>query len=116
MLMSPEKYALPESAHEHLVLSKEVIIAGKYKLLVSQPHFKTQNNGWKQPDGSWKSSDDKDWPCNFQDVGPENSALPVPHPGKTPCLFDLVRDPGEHKNIANAHPDLVSQLWKALNA
>merc|ERR1712039_16691 len=48
MLMQPEKSSL-DSAHKHLVLTKEVLIAGKYKLLVSQPHFKSQNSGWKSP-------------------------------------------------------------------
>lgn len=113
MLTEPEKHADPDAAHKHLVLTKEVLIAGRYKLLVSQPHFKDQNSGWKQPDGNWiKSNDD---PCAMQDVAPSKSALPVPHPGKRPCLFDLVEDPGEHFNIASQHEDMVAKLWTALN-
>ena len=33
-----------------------------------------------------------------QDVSPKESALPVPHPGKAPCLFDLRADPSERAN------------------
>ena len=44
MLMSPSNYSI-DSVHKYLVLSKEVVVAGRWKLLVSQPHFKTQNNG-----------------------------------------------------------------------
>jgi len=116
VITDPEKNLAPDSAHKNLVLSKEVLISGKYKLLVSQPHFKTQNNGWKQKDGTWLPSQDDQWPCNFQDVSPAASALPVPHPGKTPCLFDLVSDPSEHHNIAAANPGIVSKMWATLNA
>jgi len=113
-LMNP-KNGSGDDVHKFLVLTKEVIIMGQYKLLVSQPHFKTQNSGWKQPDGTWKKSDDTEWPCNFQDVAPGQSALPVPHPGKTPCLFDVRSDPGEHVNIARDNPTIVQKLWAQLN-
>lgn len=116
ILMNPAKHPEPDAAHKYLVLSKEVIIAGKYKLLVSQPHFKTQNCGWKQPDGHWEPSNDDDWPCNFQDVSPEDSALPVPHPGKRPCLFDVQADWGERTDLALANPKVVQDLWAALNS
>lgn len=106
----------PNDAHEYLVLTKEVILSGQYKLLVSQPYFKSQNSGWKQPDGTWKKMNADDWPCSFQDVSPKDSALPVPHPGKTPCLFDIRADPGEHVNIAKKNPDIVQKLWAELNA
>jgi hypothetical protein len=114
-LMDPQQYSGPNGVREYIVLSKEVIISGQYKLLVSQPYFKSQNSGWKQPNGQWKPSQDKDWPCNFQDVSPAESALPIPHPGKTPCLFDIRSDPGEHTNIASANPSIVKKLWGQLN-
>jgi len=105
--------AAADAAHKHLVLSKEVLIAGRYKLLVSQPHFKSQNSGWKQPDGSWEKSNDD--PCVGQDLAPKESGLPVPAKGKTPCLYDLVADPSERSNIAAGNADLVRDLWSALN-
>merc|ERR1711871_1875496 len=116
VLMDPEGHAAPDAAHAHLVLSKEVLVAGRYKLLVAQPFFKSQNNGWKQPDGKWIASRDEEWPCNSQDAPPGKSALPVPPAGKAPCLFDLRKDPGEHVDISRSNPDLVRQLWAALNA
>jgi hypothetical protein len=30
------------------------LLRRRYKLVVSQPHYKTNNNGWKQPDGQWR--------------------------------------------------------------
>ena len=86
ILMNPQGQA-SDAAHAALTLSKEVLVAGKYKLLVAQPNFKTQNNGWKYPNGSWVPSDDKAWPCNAQD-GPLTQVLPGV-PGNGLCLFDL---------------------------
>eukprot|EP01048_Picozoa_sp_COSAG05_P007312 COSAG05_NODE_512_length_9090_cov_33.937827_8_plen_530_part_00 len=44
MLMQPEAHPI-DAAHKHLVLTKEVLVAANYKLLVSQPFFKTQVKG-----------------------------------------------------------------------
>ena len=81
----------PSAAHAHLVLSKEVLVAGRWKLLVSQPHFKSQNNGWKSKDGKWRSPNASETvSCMAQDAAPADSFLPVPGKGsKGPCLFDL---------------------------
>eukprot|EP00730_Choanoeca_flexa_P000411 TRINITY_DN10188_c0_g1_i2.p1 TRINITY_DN10188_c0_g1~~TRINITY_DN10188_c0_g1_i2.p1 ORF type:complete len:630 (+),score=107.24 TRINITY_DN10188_c0_g1_i2:2-1891(+) len=100
-------------AHPYLVLTKEVILAGNYKLLVSQPNFKTQNNGWKYPNGSWVESDDADWPCSKQD-GERTQILPG-IPGQLPCLFNLVEDEREMRNIAHDNLELVQSLWRKLN-
>lgn len=115
MLIAPQSYGI-DAAHAQLVLSKEVLIAGKWKLLVSQPHFKSQNSGWKGPDGTWRPPNASETvPCMHQDASPETSSLPIPAPGMLPCLFDLRADPGEHSNVALANPDVVNQLWAALN-
>lgn len=116
MLMDPSSYSI-DAAHKYLVLSKEVVIAGKYKLLVSQPHFKSQELGWKQPDGTWrKPNATEQVSCMTQDVAPHVSALPVPGtPGALPCLFDLRSDPGEHHDLAADNVQLVHELWKTLN-
>jgi len=116
MLTQPDKFPI-DAAHPHLVLSKEVLIAGKYKLLVSQPHFKSQNSGWKQPDGKWRTPNaSESVGCMDQDVSPAESALPIPsRKTNSPCLFDLRLDPGEHNDLASSFPSLVEQLWSALN-
>lgn len=103
------------------MLSKEVIISGQYKLLVSQPHFRTQNNGWKQPDGTWRDPfPNETMPCMKQDLPPSHkpSGSPFPVPGEPdalPCLFDLRADPGEHVDLASKYVDIVRNLWAKLN-
>ena len=115
MLTAPGNYSI-DGAHAQLVLSKEVIISRQYKLLVTQPYFKTQNNGWKQQNGVWRQPHaNESFDCMQQDASPKASALPVTVGGGIPCLFDLRQDPGEHVNLAAQHPDIVQQLWLALN-
>eukprot|EP01059_Diplonema_ambulator_P003455 TRINITY_DN13137_c0_g1_i1.p1 TRINITY_DN13137_c0_g1~~TRINITY_DN13137_c0_g1_i1.p1 ORF type:complete len:545 (+),score=72.54 TRINITY_DN13137_c0_g1_i1:113-1636(+) len=113
ILMNRASYNI-SSAHPMLVLSKEVLIAGEYKLLVAQPYFSTQNNGWKQPNGTWTPSDDSEWPCNAQDLPPNQGFFPGS--GKPPCLFNLRDDMGEHNNIAPQNPSIVNDLWAFLNS
>lgn len=86
MLMHPQNYNV-DSAHKYLTLSKEVLIAGDYKLLVSQPNYKHPNNGWRYPNGTWIESKDADWPCNKED-GPLDQILPG-IPGNPVCLFNV---------------------------
>lgn len=43
------------------------------------------------------------------------SFLPIPKKGKGVCLYDLRDDPGEHRNVAKKNPDVVAELWTALN-
>merc|ERR1712190_386592 len=43
---------------------------------------------------------------------PSKLACTVAHP----CLFDLLEDPGETRNIAGQHPSIVKRLTKQLNA
>eukprot|EP00041_Stephanoeca_diplocostata_P018292 m.382106 g.382106 ORF g.382106 m.382106 type:complete len:730 (-) comp20970_c1_seq32:2839-5028(-) len=116
MLMDPQSYQI-DSAHKYLVLSKEVVIAGKWKLLVSQPHFKSQNNGWKSPNGTWRQpTASETLNCQLQDVAPSTSPLPVPgKAGVLPCLFDLRADPGEHEDLSAGNIDVVHELWTMLN-
>jgi hypothetical protein len=118
MLMSPDKYPI-DAAHKHLVVTKEVIVAANYKLLVSQPYFKSQNNGWKTADGVW-STDNNGIPlvdCAQQDVSPIASFFPVPHNASLrPCLFDVRKDPGERHDLSAQFPAIVEELWAALNA
>eukprot|EP01060_Flectonema_neradi_P008760 TRINITY_DN1626_c0_g1_i4.p1 TRINITY_DN1626_c0_g1~~TRINITY_DN1626_c0_g1_i4.p1 ORF type:complete len:552 (+),score=94.24 TRINITY_DN1626_c0_g1_i4:43-1698(+) len=115
MLMNPDTHNI-SSAHEYLVLAKEVIISGEYKLLIGQPHFKWQNNGWRQPNGTWIASNNTEWPCNKQDGPPSNTSNGyLPGNGLPPCLFNVRTDASEKINIGPSNPDIVARLWRQLN-
>lgn len=96
-----------------------MLIAGRWKLLVSQPHFSLQQPGWKGPDGTWRPPHaNETFACMLQDVPPSVSALPVPNPNAsvaTPCLFDVEDDAGEHVDCAATNASLVDELWALLN-
>ena len=68
---------------------------------VAQPSPKLMNannvnNGWKQLDYKWTPSSDEEFGCNaYKD-----------RTHFRPCLFNLSADPNEHKNLAEAHPDI----------
>eukprot|EP00948_MAST-09A_sp_MAST-9A-sp1_P003988 g3988.t1 len=108
LIIHPEDHPHLSEAHPSLALSREVLIKGKYKLVVAQPDpsimsAKSVNNGWKTPNGTWiqpKSTCGTNYfnRTNFQ-----------------PCLFDLEDDPREMKDLSTAMPDLVEELWKELN-
>eukprot|EP00050_Salpingoeca_kvevrii_P008128 m.300955 g.300955 ORF g.300955 m.300955 type:complete len:645 (+) comp14569_c0_seq1:3-1937(+) len=113
-LMNTTHTSSSDAAHAYLPLSKEVLIAGDFKILVAQPHYRFQNNGWKYPNGSWVQSDDAKWPCNTQDLSVDNVLPGVP--GKTPCLFNVATDMREMVNLADEQPDRMQDLWSKLNA
>ena len=100
-----------ETDDREIVLSAEVIISGRYKLVVAQPDpklmsSKSLNLGWKGKDGAWE-----------QPAGPANGGC-LKYMDRTdfqPCLFDVVADPSERHDLASAHPDIVNQLWSRLN-
>lgn len=117
MLMEPSSHSI-DSAHPQLVLSKEVLIAANYKLIVAQPFFKFQNNGWKAQNGTWSSENSGLPPedCTFQTLSPASSFFPVPHNASLkPCLYDIRKDPSERHNLAEQLPAIVEELWAALN-
>jgi len=123
ILTAPHNFPRIDAAHpDGLVLSKEVIIAGHYKLIVGQPHFKEQACGWKNANGSWtqcpgNTSRRQLRPaCEKQSKGPKFGILPVPYrQAAIPCLFDLRDDPREERDLSGKFPGLVSKLWAQLN-
>ena len=118
LIINPSSDINPGAAHPNLVLSKQVLISGKYKLLVSQPHFKSQNSGWKNEHGVWRQPfENETHPCIAQDLPPSSNVFyPVPGtPHAMPCLFDLRNDPGEHVDLSKQFPTLVRTMWATLN-
>jgi len=108
-LMTPQKESIRQ-ARQGFTLSREVLLHDKWKLVVAQPSPKLMNannvnNGWKQLDYKWAPSSDEEFGCNAY-----NNRTHF-----RPCLFDLSADPNEHKNLAEAHPDIMSSLWQMLN-
>ena len=121
LIVNPSAYPDVGAAHNNLVLSKQVLIRqGRWKLLVSQPYFKSQNNGWKGPNGVWRNPlPNETFPACMEQDQPPESGLFFPVPGRvghSPCLFDLRADPGEHVDLSAVYPEMVAQLWKHLNA
>jgi arylsulfatase A-like enzyme len=112
------------SAHEYLVLSKEAVLFGAYKLLVAQNAgwSHASDNGWKLagPDGGW---DGAAWtkpnatvPCMATDL-PGNLATLPGVPGQLPCLFDLDTDTGERHDLGAdpAEAPTIAAMWRELN-
>lgn len=143
MLTAPERFE-NTSAHAQLVLSKEVLLMGRYKLVVSQPYMPIDlkvdelHHGWKLPNDTWvePSAAQGLHACMGMDAPPSVSFYPLPSSAaflfegiegapeyerswgwtNSPCLFDVLADPAEKTDLSAAHPGLVRQLWAALNA
>jgi len=97
--------------HASLWLSSQAMIRGRHKIVVAPPNSDIVNStaprfsraGWRSRDGVWEDAADSDWPCQrstdrFQ-----------------PCLFDLLADPREQMDLAQAMPSLVADMWEELN-
>ena len=105
----------PAAVHQVLVLSKEVLIAGHLKLLVAQPFFKSQNNGWKDQNGTWREPTHI-IPCMHQSKPPTAGLEPIPGvAGALPCLFNLSSDSSETTDLSATHSETVMALWAQLN-
>ena len=117
LIVSPPAPANRSAAHQYLVLSKEVILAGDHKLLVAQnfgwPH--TADNGWKPASGGQFTKPSETMPCMATDLaGGLNGSLPGV-PGQLPCLFDTSADESERHDVAESNAALVTELWAELN-
>jgi hypothetical protein len=113
------------AAHPTIALSKEVLLKGKYKLLVAerggaptnlQGHYDYEN-GWEYPNGTWVQ------PTDMQAGGAHGCGLCTSSHGcgarpagwKGPCLFDLDADPREEHDLGDAMPEVLASMWKELN-
>lgn len=117
MLMNPTRYEF-DAAHETLVLTREVILKGRYKLMTSQRGTSSdttqvvldienqwidQNYKWWKPDG-WQQT------CGFPIVG-----VGTTHKELVPCLIDLESDDREMNDLAPTQPELMNRMWAELN-
>eukprot|EP00930_Biecheleria_cincta_P022706 TRINITY_DN16545_c2_g3_i1.p1 TRINITY_DN16545_c2_g3~~TRINITY_DN16545_c2_g3_i1.p1 ORF type:complete len:556 (+),score=69.19 TRINITY_DN16545_c2_g3_i1:124-1668(+) len=99
-----------EVVHNSLWLSDEVLVHGQYKLVVAQPNPElmegtTENLGWKYPNGSWERAEEEHWPCNAF----------YKRTSFRPCLFNLVEDPREKRDLAPTLQHVVLLMWTELN-
>merc|ERR1711937_139136 len=127
------------AAHpDGLWLSAEVIVQGKYKLVVAQQDPAKTNSGRTL---GWKCGGIKHTRCNTT-VSAECGENPDTKGPKTPecdnwvkattqqcacgcsykdrshfvpCLFDVEADPSEYDDISSKQPELKTQLWTKLN-
>ncbi|KAK3280570.1 hypothetical protein CYMTET_11595 [Cymbomonas tetramitiformis] len=112
MIVKPSQYH-QYSAHHTIALSHEVLLKGKYKLMVSQRGNTHQDYdefeaGWRHPNLTW--------------VQPSNRTCGVVNGNWTntkghfiPCLFDLEADPREEVDLSAAMPKLRDLMYKQLN-
>eukprot|EP01047_Picozoa_sp_COSAG01_P002763 COSAG01_NODE_75_length_28415_cov_72.253267_18_plen_199_part_00 len=101
-----------------LVLSKEVIVVGQYKLIVAQNFGWPPVNNWRQPDGTWIDADKETTPpCGKPDARPTNMSLLGGIPNSPPCLFDVRADESEKNDLGGlvSSQPIVARLWETLN-
>eukprot|EP00040_Diaphanoeca_grandis_P005387 m.32643 g.32643 ORF g.32643 m.32643 type:complete len:624 (-) comp16674_c0_seq1:218-2089(-) len=114
MLMNPQNYNFT-SAHQTLILSREVILSGNYKLLTSQHGDTGQGadffeNTWQDPQGNWFSPPGWNQTCGFAVYGKMVKTRTM-----KPCLFDLVADKNETTDLGDQQPELLQTMWTELN-
>jgi len=112
MLTKPDEYH-QYSAHKTVALSHEVLLDGKYKLMVAQrgatrQHYDTFEAGWTYPNHSWVQPQNRT-------CGEVYGTWEATQGRFKPCLFDLELDPREEHDLSRDMPDLVTSMYKALN-
>lgn len=99
-----------DAAHEQLVVTSEVLVAGRHKLVIAMPDpaimkEKHVELGWRSPDGTWENTDAAKWSCStFEDRRVFR-----------PCLFDIEEDEREQTDLSSKFPLLTQTLWQKLN-
>ena len=74
-----------------LVLTAEVVMNGSTKLLTSSVAIDSENDGWREPNGTWVAPS-PEWRCGLSHAR-----------NPPPCLFDVERDPREQVDLACAN-------------
>ena len=107
MLTKPNHYQV-DSAHESLVVTGQVVIAGNYKLV----HSQTAAGLCNAPQCYMHQAVSGDWQQMEQ---PNCHGLPGDRwEDKVPCVFDLAADPREMRDLAPDHPELTQRLLRQL--
>lgn len=86
-------------------LSLGVVIQDQWKLVYGYPGWKDAWDGWIQAPSVASALDDTIVSSNAAD-----SSLCL----AKPCLFDILTDPTEHNDVAEAHPAVVSRMSSRL--
>ena len=109
------------AAHHTLVISREVVFVGQYKLLVAQRGNTGQGHDefeqdWQHRNGSWFVPAGYTSECGSVVPSHTPSWDPRNAPAK-PCLFDILADANETVDLSADpdHADTVSRMWKVLN-
>lgn len=112
MLVKPEQHS-QYSAHKTIALSHEVLLDGKYKIMVAQRGATRQSYdkteaGWSYPNHTWVQPSNRT--CGEVDNTWENTQ------GRfKPCLYDLEADPREERDLSQDMPELLTSMYKMLN-
>ena len=108
MLTRPKEHST-DSAHKALAVTSQVIVAGRYKLIHSQPYAGMCRgeacSSHQQPDGSWV---DNPGGLRCNKLGGDRWHQ------KVPCIFDVESDPREMRDIAEENPRLQARLMTQL--
>eukprot|EP01052_Picozoa_sp_SAG31_P019295 SAG31_NODE_1401_length_8497_cov_4.386640_2_plen_673_part_00 len=125
----PQNYT---AVHSQLWLSTEVLIQGRYKLVVAQQEPIKTNNG---PEDGWRCGGNGHPRCDTHNStscgGQMGCALWVRPTGSqcacgcaydveernhfVPCLFDVEADSSEFHDLSAGQPALRASMWEALN-
>ena len=117
-IVDPAEHGGFLQVHPTLVLSREVLLRGRFKILTAergntnQVHYAWEN-GWEYPNGTWTQPAAGDT-CGAVYGGPTNWSKTV----FRPCLFDLVADPREQRDLSQAganYTALLQDMWAELN-
>ncbi|OQV25983.1 Arylsulfatase I [Hypsibius exemplaris] len=93
-------------------------IKGNYKVVAGLfAYGHPVGNGWTRPVGTTDTIPQRhNHLTAVECVQAENVTLPSCAPAKAPCLFDLIADPCELNNLAEAKPEILGNLLKYVRA